>query len=180
MDNKWKQLARKLVFDSKFVKVYEDTIQLPDGDVINDYTVVEKPNTVMVVATTRENKIIVLHEYKYAADEVLLTLPAGHVKKNEDPIGAALRELEEETGFTASAEDSELVGVLRDYPTKDLHTVSVVRIKNAAPTGAISHEETEQLTHTLLSKAELIKQFKAKKWKASSAIAALVIAEILI
>jgi hypothetical protein len=47
----WQRLDRKTVYDSKFLKVYEDRVKLPNGAEIDDYTVVEKPSIVMVVAT---------------------------------------------------------------------------------------------------------------------------------
>src|SRR5215471_15139648 len=121
----WQRLDRKTVYDSKFLKIYEDKVRLANGTKIDDYTVVEKPNVVMVVATDTNGDIIVLREYKYAADETMLTLPAGHKKNDEEPIAAARRELLEETGFGGGT--FEVVGILRDYPTKDLHTVHVVR-----------------------------------------------------
>lgn len=38
----WKLIKRNLVYTSKFVKVYEDVVQLPNGTKVDDYTVVEK------------------------------------------------------------------------------------------------------------------------------------------
>ena len=60
----WKLLDHKLVYNSKFLKVYEDKVRLPSGLIIDDYTVVEKPSVVMVVATTDNEKIIVLKDRK--------------------------------------------------------------------------------------------------------------------
>ncbi|MCR4326124.1 MAG: NUDIX hydrolase [Candidatus Roizmanbacteria bacterium] len=95
----WKLIKRNKSYSSKFVNVYEDTVQLPSGKIIENYTVVEKPSIVMIVATDAHNNLLILKEYKYAANEVLLTLPAGHLKEKEDPVEAAKRELFEETGF---------------------------------------------------------------------------------
>jgi len=173
----WKLLDRKLAYDSKFLKVYEDKVELPNGSVIDDYTVVEKPSIVMVVATNSDNRVVILNEYKYAAGEYLFALPAGHKKKDETTVEAAKRELAEETGYTS--EEVEEVGVLREYPTKDLHSVYVIRAKNIKQSATQAHEETESITHNLVTVAELKTQIRNHEWKASSALAALTFSGIL-
>lgn len=78
----------------------------------------------MIAATDREGKAVILDEYKYAIDAVIPTLPAGALKKEESPVACALRELKEETGYESN--EAELVTIIHDYPTKDLHKVYVV------------------------------------------------------
>ena len=173
----WKLLERKKVYGSKFVNVYEDKIELPNGSVIDDYTVIEKPSIVMVVATDKSNHIIILREYKYAAGETLLSLPSGHKKKDEKPIDAAKRELLEETGF--GGDDFEELGILYDYPTKDLHKVHVVRAKNVVRKRATEHEETETISYQLFTVGELKNQIKNKEWKGTSVLAAMTLSGIL-
>jgi len=173
----WKLLERKKAFASKFVTVYEDTVELPSGKIIDDYTVIEKPNVVIIVATDSNNNIIVLHEYKYAAGKKLLTLPAGHIEKNEDTLSAAKRELLEETGF--GSEELEEIGELYEYPTKDLHKIYVVRAKNVIRKASLQHEETEMIEGQLLSVDEVRKQIKNGEWKISGTLAALTLSGIL-
>ncbi len=173
----WEQLKRTLVYDSKFLKVYQDSVRLPNGSVVDDYTVVEKPSIVMIVATTDQGKLVVLNEYKYAAGEILKVLPAGHKKEQENSIDAAKRELLEETGF--SGDEFEDVGILRDYPTKDLHRVYVVRAKGVVKTAEAEHEETESITYELVTIDDLKAQIGSQEWKSSSALAALTLAGVL-
>lgn len=176
-DNEWFRLDRKLAYDSKFLKVYEDTIKLPNGKVIDDYTLVELPTVVMVVATDIDGRLIVLREYKYAAGETMLTLPAGHKEADESPIAAAQRELLEETGY-AGGEFQELI-TLRDYPTKSLHKLHVIRATNVSRQTDAQHEETELISFELLFVAELKQQILDGQWKSSSALAALAVSGIL-
>lgn len=173
----WKLLERKKVYGSKFVNLYKDRVELPNGSIIDDYIVVEKPNIVMVVATDNKNNVIILHEYKYGAGEILLTLPAGHKKENEQSINTAKRELLEETGFVG--DDFEELSQIYDYPTKDIHKVYIVRAKNVLRKEKIRHEETEIINYELVSIDELKKQIENKKWKTSSALAAIALSGIL-
>lgn len=175
--NTWKLLERKKVFSSRFVNVYEDRVELPNGKILEDFTVVEKPSIVMIVATDKENNILVLKEYKHGAGQILYTLPAGHKKDNETPIDAARREVAEETGYTGG--EFEDLGVLYDYPSKDIHKVYVVRAKNIALTTKVQQEDTESITLETLSIEQLKEQIQKKEWRVTSALAALTISGIL-
>lgn len=62
-----------------------------------------------------DGKVALVKQYRYAYGEEVLELPAGKLERGEDPKLAAIRELEEETGVCAKAEDAELLFVL--YPT---------------------------------------------------------------
>jgi len=176
-DRKWKLLKRKIVYDSKFMKVYEDSIRLPNGLTIPDYTVVKKLDGVMIVATDNQGKILVLKEYKHAASRYLLVLPAGHKEKGESVIKTARRELLEETGMTAKSFEN--LGTLYEYPTKDLHKLYVVRAKNAFYLKEPIHETTESIAMCrFISKRKLRLRMK-RDFRSSSPIAALALAGIL-
>lgn len=173
----WKILSRKTPFDTKFLKVHEETVELPDGTIIDDYTLVEKPSVVMVVAVDCEDRLVVLHEYKHGARKYLYTLPAGHIKKGESPEDAARRELLEETGY--EAKDVRLVGTLYDYPSKDLHTVSVVLATDIEQKQDASLENTESLSFQLISIPQVLTDITSGVWQSSSAIAALTVSGVL-
>ncbi len=57
--------------------------------------------TVSVLAITKENKIVLVKQYRFPAKKELWELPAGKLEKGERPNVGAKRELEEETGFKA-------------------------------------------------------------------------------
>lgn len=144
----WKRIVRRSIYDTKFLKVYEDEIELPSGKVIDDFSVVSFPDGVMIIATDTDGKLIVQHEYKYAVNERILTMPAGGMEPGEKPLDVAKRELLEETGY--EAETYELVDVLYEYPSKATHRMYVVRAKNARKVADVQHEATEDIGPVLL------------------------------
>lgn len=54
-----------------------------------------------IFALTPKDEVVCLIEYKHGVEEVIIGLPAGTIKKDEDLMEALRRELLEETGFTA-------------------------------------------------------------------------------
>jgi ADP-ribose pyrophosphatase len=119
------------------MKVYQDSVKLPSGLVIKDYSVVSLPSGVVVVATTPEGELIVQSEYKYAIDQTILNLPSGSVELGEAPIEVAQRELFEETGY--QAEYFELIRTLYEYPSKATHVIHIVRGVNASKVRGTTH-----------------------------------------
>lgn len=170
----WERLSRKTLVDTPFLKVYEDAIRLPNGSLISDFTVVKKRDIVVVVATDENNRLITFREYKYAADEELLALPAGQIDSDETAERAAERELLEETGYGKGIYT--FVDVLNEYPTKDLHKIYVVRATNVKPVKEAVHEATETIGGVQLQTIEEVKRaIKNGDWKTTSAIAALAV-----
>lgn len=62
----------------------------------------QAPMWVNVVATTTENDLILIRQYRHGINDYVLELPAGMVTQDEDPALTAKRELLEETGFEGS------------------------------------------------------------------------------
>lgn len=104
-----KKLTSKQVFDGVVVKLFVDEVELPDGHT-SVREIVRHPGAVCVVPVTDEGEVIMVRQFRYAFGEVLLEVPAGKLEPNEDPLLAALRELEEESG--AVAEHIEHMGEL--------------------------------------------------------------------
>ena len=155
----------------------EEKVEIANGKLIPDFTLVKKPNIVIIVATTGDNKIIILQEYKHGAEEVLLCLPAGHVKDTEEPVKSAKRELEEETGYTS--DNFQFIQILREYPSKDRHKVFVVKANNIYKIGDQNLDENESITFELVDIEEVKNQIKNNLWKSSSNLAAMLVCGIL-
>ena len=95
----WKTLISKKRADFPLFKVFEDKVELPNGERLDYYLVKKIP--VVVVLPVISDKIVMVKQYRYPIKSDSLELPAGHVWPNEEPEECALRELKEETGFSA-------------------------------------------------------------------------------
>lgn len=95
----WKTRSSRTIFEAApYVSVTQDTVELPDGRVIDDFFQLELRPFALVVPVTDEGRVIMLRQYKYGPREVCVTFPAGFIDPGEAPEAAARRELMEETG----------------------------------------------------------------------------------
>lgn len=144
----WERLKRLVLVDKPFMKVYQDTVKLPDNTVIDDYTVVSLPSGVIVVATDTEGKLLAQYEYKYAVNKTILNLPSGGIEDGFSVLETAKKELLEETGYDST--EFEFVSTLYEYPSKADHLVYIVRARNAKKITNAQHEQTESIGEVML------------------------------
>ena len=95
---KWKTLSKKTVYDKKHLRIREDIVELPSKARI-EYNFIELSTIVGVIPMTKNNKILMIRQYRYPVDRISLEIPAGYVEKGEVIRRAAVRETEEEIGY---------------------------------------------------------------------------------
>ena len=97
-----KRVNSRKIYEGKILNVRVDTVTAPGGHAHRE--IVEHNGAVAMVVLTDKDEIIMVRQYRYACGDVVLELPAGKIDRGEtDPEKAAVRELKEETGFTASS-----------------------------------------------------------------------------
>ncbi len=90
-----------IAYDGGFLKVHRDTVSLPDGKhTKREY--IRHPGAVVIIPVLDDGKVLLERQYRYPNDRVFIELPAGKIDPGEDPLACAIRELEEETGYTAT------------------------------------------------------------------------------
>lgn len=99
---KWKLLSSEYISQAPWATLRRDTCKLPDGTINDHYYVLEYPNWVNMVGITEDNKLLVIKQYRHAAEEIILEIPAGTIEEGEEPQFAAEREMLEETGYAFS------------------------------------------------------------------------------
>ncbi|HUD22065.1 MAG TPA: NUDIX hydrolase [Acidobacteriaceae bacterium] len=102
---KAKLLSSKLAFKGKVFNVFTDTLVEPSGH-CNTRDVIHHNGSVVMLAVDESKNpadpdVILERQYRHAAGQYLIELPAGSRNAGEAPLAAAKRELIEETGYRA-------------------------------------------------------------------------------
>jgi 8-oxo-dGTP pyrophosphatase MutT (NUDIX family) len=152
----WRVLRSTVTFQDRWLTVRSDTCQTSRGQTIEPYHVVEYPPWVNVVALTPYNQIVLVRQYRHGVGKILLGLPCGVVDSNDpSPAHAAVRELEEETGYIGDPPC--LVETFSANPATQNNMVSTCLILNARPAGQILIEPGEEIETVLMDSIEFLK-----------------------
>jgi ADP-ribose pyrophosphatase len=91
----------ELAYDGNFLKVSRDRVKLPDGKVTQrEY--IRHPGAVVILALFDDGRVLLERQFRYPNGKVFIEFPAGKIDPGEASLACAKRELEEETGYTAT------------------------------------------------------------------------------
>jgi ADP-ribose pyrophosphatase len=102
MDEQLKEkfLLTERLYEGKIINLRRDIVLLPNGREATR-EVVEHPGAVAIVPVLSDGKILLVRQFRYPVEKILLEIPAGKLDAGEAPEACAARELEEETGYRA-------------------------------------------------------------------------------
>ena len=88
------------VYRGKLLDVRRDRVSLPDGsEGVREY--IAHPGAVVVIPVLEDGKLLFERQHRYPLRRTFLELPAGKIDPGEAVLDTAIRELREETGYTA-------------------------------------------------------------------------------
>jgi len=99
------QLDRRELYKGKIFRLDKDTVRFPDEST-SEFDIVRHPGAAAIIPflsdpEAEEPQILLLRQFRYAADGYIYEIPAGRLDAGEAPIDCAVRELKEETGCSA-------------------------------------------------------------------------------
>ncbi len=98
MELREETISSEQIYDGRIVKLRVDTVRLPDGRETTREVVVHR-GAVTAVPLIDSESIVMVRQFRQAAGETLLEIPAGGLEHGEDPVACAERELREEIGY---------------------------------------------------------------------------------
>lgn len=105
MEFEEKTIHRKEIFKGHIFDVVVDDVELPNGLGQAKRELIFHKGAVCVLAITPEDKLILVKQFRKAIEQISYEIPAGKLEVGEagSEEAAALRELEEETGYTSDS-----------------------------------------------------------------------------
>lgn len=101
MAEEFKRLGRTLIHNGKIIDYYQDTIKLPNGnEAVWDF--IGHKGAAAMLAVREDGKLLMVRQWRNAIERYTLEIPAGGLNGIDEPTEeAAIRELQEETGYIA-------------------------------------------------------------------------------
>jgi len=96
----WKTISKKQLLHTKYIDVWEDIVEKPDGKHTSYFVVRKEPFSIVIPLVGTD--IYMVRQYRYAVSSVSLEFPMGYVA-GKNPREIAEIELKEETGITAKS-----------------------------------------------------------------------------
>lgn len=93
-------IRQKLFYKGRKFNFEVNRLRLPNR-AEGDWECVRHPGGALAVPVTAEGKLVLVRQYRFAAQGRILEFPAGTVEPDEDPAATIRREIEEETGYRA-------------------------------------------------------------------------------
>lgn len=152
-DMAWETLKSEYLIRRPWLTARRDTVKLPNGIVNDEYYVLEYPDWVNVIAETRDGRMILVRQYRHGLGQTCFEIVAGVIEPDEDPMAAAKRELQEETGY-AGGEWRELMALSPNSSS----TTNISHCYLATGVEKVSGQhldETEDIDVYLFSKEEV-------------------------
>jgi len=150
----WTVIESRLLLDrAPWLRVWEQNVILPNGSRIEGYMLTEGRDYAMVFALTEDGRVPLVRQYKHGAGKVIYELPAGYLDDQEEPLVCAQRELLEETGYACARWQS--LGSLLINSNRGSNRAHLFLGTGARLIAAPRLDETESLTCTLHTPAEL-------------------------
>lgn len=168
----WRLLRSEPAFEHRWYNVRRDTVELPDGRVLDDYLVSVRPEIAVVVPLTAAGDVVLVHQWKQGIRAFMLEIPGGLVDEGEGPAAAAARELLEETGY-AAAGPLEPLGVWELDPTKSSNRAHAFLARDVVRVAEPSLDPQEEIELVLLPLAEALAAVRDGRISAVTSVAAL-------
>lgn len=154
------RLDRKIIYESDWVSLYLDKVQMPAGYVIESYHRLHySHDSVAVVIVNEKDEIMMIQSKRYTTQRLEWEIPAGRVEENESPEDAARRECMEETGCTLK----DLTYLCCQNPSNGMSDLKIHVFGSRVDTENMHYDENEVQQKCWIPKAQVLDMLKTNQ-----------------
>ena len=140
----WKVLSERRIVDRWWLRLDEQTLELPNGHIIPEFHLLRGADWAACVALTPRRELVMVRQYRHGLGRDSLEVPAGVIDPGEDARAAVERELLEETGYVAR--DFRPLPVISPEPSRHTQHAHFFVAFDAEPSTAQRLEASEQIS----------------------------------
>lgn len=168
-----KKISSQRIYEGAILNVRRDKVTAVKGEAYRE--IIEHNGAVAMVAITDDGNIVMVEQFRYACGRPVLEIPAGKIDAGEtDPAAVAVRELREETGY--SADKVILLGKINTSAAYSEEMISVYAMTELTP-GEQDLDEDEALNVIEMPFGEAYDMAASGKLIDAKTIAALLMAK---
>lgn len=144
-------LRTRQIYEGRIIKLSVLDVRLPDGNE-SQRELITHPGAVAIIALDADENVLLVRQFRTAANRILMEIPAGTLHPGENPHACAERELQEETGYKPGQLEA-LGGIYAapGYTTEFIHLFYATNLTESR----LAHDDDEfiEVEHVPLSEA---------------------------
>jgi ADP-ribose pyrophosphatase len=166
----WDEVEAETVGDYDVFRVRRHVMRSPRTGDLHEFHVVDVPLCVQVIPFTGDGQVVLVEQYRQGVKRLSLEFPAGVVEDGEDPVEAAVRELEEETGYRAA--EAELLIDFDPDPAIQSNAITVIVARGCTLRGRRDQDDGEDVHVRVADVAEIDALIRDGRIRHAAAISA--------
>lgn len=168
----WEKLSSKPLGDFRVFSLRVDQKVSPRTKLPHDFYVLDSPTWVNVIATTPDNQLVMVEQFRHGTNTAELEIPGGIMDRTDaDPVATGVRELREETGY--EGRDARLLGEVFPNPAIMSNVCYTVFVQDCALKHPTQFDGGEDIITRLVPTVEIPSLIARKKIRHSLVLCAL-------
>jgi ADP-ribose pyrophosphatase len=168
----WQKVESKALGDFRVFSLRVDRKISPRTKQPHDFYVLESRSWVNIIATTPDQQLVMVEQFRHGTDTVELEIPGGILDATDaDAVATGIRELREETGF--EGENARLLGEVFPNPAIMSNTCYTVIIENCVCKHPTQFDSGEDIVTRLLPISQIPEYVTSGKIRHSLVLCAL-------
>jgi ADP-ribose pyrophosphatase len=145
----WKKTGSKPSGDFRIFTIRTDRKVSPRTGSEHEFYILDSVNWVNVIATTANDELVMVEQYRHGSDTVELEIPGGLIDaKDASPAAGGMRELREETGY--EGEHPEIIGEIFPNPAIMSNICYTLWVRNCELKHPLKWDQGEDLITRLV------------------------------